>query len=384
MNKRKLLLLIFTLVISIFSLSINVSALDTKQYIALIEDDANLLTTEEKQKLEEEMKPLTKYGHIIFKSIIENNTTTENYVEDYYYNKFQNDSGTIFLIDMQNRYIYLYSAGDNSKKVTENISQSIVDSVTQYAKGEEYYLCISDTYKQVKQYLSEENIEIKENGYSMVIEDDANLLTAEEIEKLKDKMQPLTKYGHIAFKSISNNSMSAPTYASQYYHNKFGTASGTLFLIDMYNRKIYIFSDGANYNIITNGKAEIITDNIYTYASREEYYDCAYYAYDQIGTLLEGGKILEPMRYISNIVVSIVVAFFSTFIFVIQHTKIKKASANKVLNNCNINVAASNIHGQKTGTHREYSPQSSSSGGSSGGGGGGGGGSSGGGGGHSF
>ena len=34
----------------------------------------------------------------------------------------------------------------------------------------------------------------------------------------------------------------------------------------MYERMIYIFSNGANYKTITNTKAEIITDNIYRYA----------------------------------------------------------------------------------------------------------------------
>ena len=382
-NRRKIVLLLITFFISIFSFYPKVYAEDEKQYNLIIEDDANLLSEEDKQKLSEEMQPLTNYGHIIFKSINENDKSTKEYVENYYHNRYQNDSGTIFLVDMQNRYIYLFSDGENNTKITESVAQTIVDDGATYASSGNYYSCASIVYKKVKEYLEKENVDIKENKYSIVIEDDANLLTPEEIEKLKEKMKPLTNYGHIAFKSILENSMSAPDFARQYYHNKFGTESGTLFLIDMVNRKIYIFSDGTNYNVITNGKAEIITDNIYTYASRKEYYECAYQAYDQMEKLLEGGKILEPMRYISNIVVSIVVAFFATFIFVLQNTKIKKAGANKVLQNCDINVEASHIFGQKTGTHRVYSPPSSS-GGSSGGGGGGGGGSSGGGGGHSF
>lgn len=387
-NKRKKIMLIILLFIGLFAFYTNAYALDIKQYHVIIEDDANLLTEEEKQKLEEEMRPLNKYGHIIFKSTNENEKDTKEYVEEYYHNKFQNDSGTIFLFDMQNRYIYLFSDGENSNIITESTAQNIIDSVAEYAKNEKYYECASNTYMQIKIALTDKTGEKKEpieetkNDYKIVIEDDANLLTNEEVENLKEKMKSLTKYGNIAFKSILTNSTSAPNYAREYYHNKFGIQSGTLFLIDMDNRKIYIFSDGTNYNIITNGKAEIITDNIYTYASNKDYYNCAYNAYDQIETLLEGGKILEPMRYISNVVVSIVVAFFTSFLIVLQNTKIKKAKANKVLQNCDINVAASNIYGQKTGTHRVYSPVESSSGGSSGGGGGGG--SSGGGGGHSF
>ena len=60
----------------------------------------------------------------------------------------------------------------------------------------------------------------------------------------------------------------------------------------------------------------------------------------------------------------------------------KKASINDISKNCDISFNINNVHAEKTGSHRVYSPVSdSSSGGSSGGGGGG---SSGGGGGHSF
>ena len=101
-------------------------------------------------------------------------------------------------------------------------------------------------------------------------------------------------------------------------------------------------------------------------------------------TLLAGGKILEPMRHISNAVLAIVFSFFTTFLIVLAGSKIKKAKVNEIVNSCDVAFSATNVTGIKTGTHRVYSPVSESSGGSSGGGGGGGGGSSGGGGGHSF
>lgn len=220
-------------------------------------------------------------------------------------------------------------------------------------------------------------------NYKVIIEDDAKLLSNDEINKLKEEMIPLTEYGNIAFKTIEENSYSTATYAANYYHDMFSTESGTLFLIDMDNRMIYIFSDGENYNFITTGKANIITDNIYTYATEEKYYECASGAVKQIHTVLSGGKIAEPMRYISNILISITCAFFINFIVILVNTSIKKAKNKEILDNCSISFNVGEVRAEKTGQHREYSPRSSSSsGGSSGGGGGGG--SSGGGGGHSF
>ena len=225
-----------------------------------------------------------------------------------------------------------------------------------------------------------------ETGYDVIIEDDAELLTEDEMAILYEEMIPLTQYGNIIFKSINYNDSTTSYYASNYYHEKYGTESGTILLIDMDNRIIYIFSDGNNYKYITNSKATIITDNIYTYASDEDYYECASIAFEQILTTLEGGKIAEPMRYISNALISITCAFFVCFIFVLVNTNIQKASKEDILKNCNIAFNMSDVNASKTGQRRVYSPQDSggSSGGGGGSSGGGGGGSSGGGGGHSF
>lgn len=147
-------------------------------------------------------------------------------------------------------------------------------------------------------------------GYQLIIEDDANLLSDFEEEKLRKEMQPLTEYGNIAFKSTEVSSYSTSAFSDSYYHDKFGTASGTVFVVDMRRRQIYIFSDGANYETITNGKADIITDNIYTYASEGDYYKCASVAYEQMYTILNGGKIAEPMRYISNTLIALTAKIF--------------------------------------------------------------------------
>ena len=85
-------------------------------------------------------------------------------------------------------------------------------------------------------------IENDNTTYKIVINDQAHLLTDEEIEKLKDEMTKLTKYGHIAFITIDNNYLSTDQYAREKYHSLFGIESGSLFLIDMSNRYIYIFS----------------------------------------------------------------------------------------------------------------------------------------------
>ncbi len=221
-----------------------------------------------------------------------------------------------------------------------------------------------------------------DTGYEAVIEDNANLLTSEERNNLLEQMKGITEYGNAVFHSTGDNTSSAASYAEYTYHNRYGSASGTLFLIDMDNRMIYIFSDGKVYKTITKGYANTITDNVYTYASDRDYYTCASKVFEQELQLLQGSRIAQPMKYISNLLLAVILALLINY-FVAQITsRQKKPSDYELMQGIFVVQKLENFNSDFTHETRTYSPQSSGS--SGGGGGGGGGGSSGGGGGHSF
>ena len=115
-----------------------------------------------------------------------------------------------------------------------------------------------------------------ETGYEVWIEDNAGLLTSEEISALAEKMDPITEYGNVGFYTTDSNSSSTAALAKEIEQGRWGSSSGTLFVIDMDNRMIYIHSDGYIYSVITNSYADTITDNVYTYASNAEYFNCAF------------------------------------------------------------------------------------------------------------
>ena len=225
-----------------------------------------------------------------------------------------------------------------------------------------------------------------ETGYKVVIEDDAQLLTDGEKSQLAETMKDITPYGDVAFKSIDYNSYSTETYIERYYNSIFGTGSGTVFLIDMDNRNIWIYSDGSIYSTITTAYANVITDNVYNYASDRDYFSCANKAFIQEAALLQGRRISQPMKYISNALLAIAIAILINYFIVRQTSRVRKASDNEIVNGVFANNAFNNVSVNFIRQTRTYSPRSSSSSGSSGGhsGGGGGGGHSGGGGGHSF
>ena len=224
-----------------------------------------------------------------------------------------------------------------------------------------------------------------DTGYQTVIEDDAELLSEEEEAALQELLEEITAYGNAAFKTIDSNYMSTENYARSYYKDMFGTASGTLFLIDMDNRIIWIHSDGAVYKVITTAYANTITDNVYRYASDEEYFVCAQKAFEQMLSLLQGQKIAQPMKYISNGLLAIILALLLNYGVVCVFAGAKKPGKKKMMENVPIQFSYTKPLAVFTHQTRTYNPVSSSSGGGGGGSsGGGGGGRSGGGGGHRF
>lgn len=223
-------------------------------------------------------------------------------------------------------------------------------------------------------------------GYSVCIDDGADLLTEEEEAELASAMEPVTAFGGAAFVSTFSNPGDAREFAEDRYYALFGNGSGTLFLIDMGNRYLYLANDGYIYSIVNKGRAMTITDNVYTYAGEGDYLGCALAVFEQMNTLLAGGRIAQPMKYISNLLLSLILSLLINYLLVLLTAGSRKPSEETILGAVRIGFHMSDPSAVMTHTTRVYDPPFTSSGGGSGsrGGGGGGGGFSGGGGGHSF
>ena len=227
-----------------------------------------------------------------------------------------------------------------------------------------------------------------DSGYQIIINDEEDLLSNEEEALLREKMSEITDYGNAAFVSVSQYEDTS-TYAKNLYRSYFGTDSGMLFVIDMGRRNTWIFCDGAIYRTIDKAYANTITDNIYLYARNGEYFSCAYNAFDQASVLLEGGRIAQPMKYISNILIACVLALLLNFFLLTARRNNDEDIVYTAVPALSLIVGADIVSKKLVSTEkRRYVESSDSGGGYSGGGGGGfsggGGGSSGGGGGHSF
>lgn len=223
-----------------------------------------------------------------------------------------------------------------------------------------------------------------EKGYSVDISDKVDLFTDSEEDALLEKMKNIAEFGNVGVLTSDDRATYSTEHLSeQYLTEKFGAGSNsTVFVIDMYNRMIHIYSDGAMLKKITISNANTITDNVYTYAYQGDYYKTADEALGYMLKVAEGSKIAQPMKYISNILFAIAIGFLVNFCIILSTYSIKQASYEEIIGKVKTKVNISNMNVIMTRQRKTYDSSSSSSSGS--GGGGGGGGHSGGGGGHRF
>lgn len=202
-----------------------------------------------------------------------------------------------------------------------------------------------------------------DTNYVVYMNDEYDLLSDEEESELINEMIPLTEYGNAGFLSCENNSESTSQYSARVYSSLFGTESGTLLVIDMGQRMLYIKSNGAISEIVSNAYSNTITDNIYRYASDGDYYTCASKAYSQVYTLLSGGKIAQPMRYISAALLALVLGLMINYLIVRTVSKPRKADTEEIIDAANVDFRLRDPAARHSHTTKVYSPVRSSSGG---------------------
>ena len=95
------------------------------------------------------------------------------------------------------------------------------------------------------------------SNYSIIIEDDADLLTEMEEQQLRTQMKVLTEFGHVMFKTTNTaNGISSLRYIQNYYYSKLGNQSGVAFYIDMNKTQICACATGGLDRIITSSKCD--------------------------------------------------------------------------------------------------------------------------------
>ena len=210
-----------------------------------------------------------------------------------------------------------------------------------------------------------------EYEYETVILDDEYLLSDEEIDMLYDDMEEISEYGNVMFTTVNLQTSDYEQYCRDTYYEWFGNEPGVIFQIDMGNRELSLCAS-TGYEKLIGKERDSIIDNVYKYATNEEYYACASYCFEQIGIVLNDGSIAHTMKHIDNGILAVLFALVINYVIACS-LRTKKVSVKKIRSVLDTGIKYNGASIKKGKLEKEYSPQSSSSGGSGGGGGGGGG-----------
>ena len=203
-----------------------------------------------------------------------------------------------------------------------------------------------------------------DTGFRAVVIDELGLMTSAEQEQLLEDMKAITKYGNAAFWSTDTYTSQEVEQARLKRRELFGLTSGTIFVVNMGVRKISLQNYGYIESLLPSSYANTITNNVRNYATRKDYYGCASRAFSQVLTLMEGNRIAQPMKYMSNASIALMLGLMIMLLQVFRHASsftrpnvrtLIAASAAGALSVFALNAVV-------TGSERKYSPPSSSSG----------------------
>ena len=218
----------------------------------------------------------------------------------------------------------------------------------------------------------------EETGYRLVIHDEGGLLDPAETEGVLETMRPILQYANAGFLTYppGGNRTNSATKAQEWGDRIFGyNTRFTVFIIDMTNRHLDIYASRPLSGILTAAEENTISDNVYRYASREDYAGCARETFRQIASVLQGEKLRTPMKYASNALLAVIMAVLAAFLLISGWIRKEQAVSMPTVIKAAGAGAATVILGStlKKVVHHESSSGGGHGGGFGGGGGGGGG-----------
>lgn len=158
MRIRYRILLIMCLTV-LAGISSRFAAYGTEKSTQRVFDEAGLLTVEEIEDLETQIASLQKLMRmdvVLVTTDETNGKDSRNYADDYYdYGGFgvgKNANGVLFLIDMDNREIYISTSGAMIRFLTDKRIDNMLDREIVYMKKSDYFGTMNQFLKDVEGY----------------------------------------------------------------------------------------------------------------------------------------------------------------------------------------------------------------------------------------
>ncbi len=151
-KKAKLLAVVFCAVVlsvSAFSLQPAYAAAEDSKVV----DDADLLSYDEEQEIQSMLDEFAEEsGWTLFAVTTDdaNGMTSEEYADDFVDQNALEENGVCFLIDMDNREIYMSTTGSAIRILTDHRIDSIMDDSYEYAGDGEYAKCFETMIRETE------------------------------------------------------------------------------------------------------------------------------------------------------------------------------------------------------------------------------------------
>ena len=124
------------------------------------------------------------------------------------------------------------------------------------------------------------------DGYVIILDDAADLLTPEEEQRVQEAMRGLTEYGDVVFWTTREKSYDASLLRLQQYVDREISSSvdhpSASFFIDMAGREFCILTRGELMRTVDSAEVNAILDRTRPYASSGEYAECAIQTFNSI------------------------------------------------------------------------------------------------------
>ncbi|MBR3328236.1 MAG: TPM domain-containing protein [Atopobiaceae bacterium] len=115
----------------------------------VIDDAANLLTKSQETKLRNDYTELTEYVDTAFVSVASNSSSTDKFARSYVNREFGSRAAVIFVIDMDNREIYVYANQAGLSLISRADARAITDNIYKLASKGDYYACADAAFSQI-------------------------------------------------------------------------------------------------------------------------------------------------------------------------------------------------------------------------------------------
>ena len=127
-------------------------------YLLYLDDEEDLLTSREEEMLLDRMTPVTAYGNAAFISTGFDNRNYMQTAKKMYHDLFGEKSGTVFIIDMNNRQLIIHSDGAVYKVISKSYANTITDNVYRMARAGKYYDCAAEVFSEMTSLLQGNHI----------------------------------------------------------------------------------------------------------------------------------------------------------------------------------------------------------------------------------